>query len=154
MDIKQRKRSWYWLKKNEPEWLEEHRRKSLEYYRKVSDEAKKTPESWRAYVAKQAKRNGDYRAKVKVTVLMHYGGKCVCCGEKNLEFLTIDHIGGGGRAHRKSLGAQTNFYKYLINNNYPRDKFRLLCMNCNWAIRYGDICPHKKHLTKRTGVQY
>src|SRR4051812_2473053 len=28
-----------------------------------------------------------------------YGGKCDCCGEARIEFLSIDHINGKGRLH-------------------------------------------------------
>src|SRR5436309_9786644 len=37
-------------------------------------------------------RNYDRRLyhKTRASVLVHYGGKCVCCGETAAEFLTID----------------------------------------------------------------
>src|SRR5258706_14541763 len=40
-----------------------------------------------------------------------YGGKCECCGETRREFLTIDHIHGGGQRHRKTL--TDYFFRWL-----------------------------------------
>jgi hypothetical protein len=76
----------------------------------------------------------------------HYGGKCNCCGERLIQFLTIDHKNGKGNEHRISLfgynvgGAK--MYRWLKKNNYP-DDYEILCMNCNWGKRYTSICPHK-----------
>lgn len=84
------------------------------------------------------------RKMLKVRVIDHYSNgtmKCACCGEKHLEFLTIDHIAGGGNKHRKSI-KQTNFYAWLVRNEYP-EGYRVLCMNCNWSRKYG-ACPHEE----------
>ena len=75
-----------------------------------------------------------------------YGGKCSCCGESLLPFLTIDHCEGGGNNHRKELFKHNvgglHMYRWLKRNNYPAG-YAVLCMNCNWAKRYGGVCPHK-----------
>jgi len=87
---------------------------------------------------KQRQRNLD----IKVDVIYRYGGKCECCGEDELVFLTIDHINGGGSKHLKELRKSgTNFYKWLIDNNYP-DGFRVLRMNCNLAYGIRGHCYH------------
>ena len=42
------------------------------------------------------------RQRLRLEILIHYGGpvpKCACCGESHIEFLSIDHIGGGGKKH-------------------------------------------------------
>src|SRR5438874_12602197 len=51
-----------------------------------------------------------YRTKWKPTVILYYGegeAKCSCpgCSVTEIEFLTIDHINGGGRQHRKEVNA-------------------------------------------------
>jgi hypothetical protein len=79
--------------------------------------------------------------RLKVKVINVYGGKCVCCGEDRLPFLSFDHVNGGGRAHRKIAGYGTPFLRWIIRNNYP-DMLRILCMNCNMAVHQG-ICPHQ-----------
>jgi len=75
---------------------------------------------------------------LKKEVLTHYGnGKlaCVKCGFNDIRALTIDHISGGGNAHRRQLstGKQggANFYRWLRQNNYPRG-YQVLCMNCQF----------------------
>ena len=86
-----------------------------------------------------------YTRKVKAVCFTHYGGKCNCCGESCMEFLTIDHINGGGTKHRKSLGIPTGFpfYIWLIKNNFP-EGFQVLCYNCHMAKTYYGYCPHAK----------
>ena len=92
-----------------------------------------------------AKHRQKYAQDVKRTCIEHYGGKCACCGEEHIEFLTIDHRAGGGNAHRKECGVKAGFpfYRWIIKNDFPSG-LRVLCFNCNWAIyRYG-YCPHAK----------
>ncbi len=84
------------------------------------------------------------RRKNKANIIGHYGGICNCCGEKRMQFLTIDHIDGGGHKHRNSLKSDgTTFYRWIIKNGFPTG-FQVLCLNCNMG-RYlnGGICPHK-----------
>lgn len=85
--------------------------------------------------------------KLKMDVLSHYGGtppKCACCGESYIEFMTIDHINGGGNKQRKELGTLGTFmYTWLRRNNYP-EGYRVLCYNCNCAYFRSGYCPHQK----------
>jgi len=87
------------------------------------------------------------RTRLKVEVFNAYGGcVCQCCGETTLEFLSIDHINGDGAKHRKSLSKTNNYgqaiYGWLKRNKYPKG-FRVLCMNCNFALGKFGYCPHK-----------
>ena len=78
--------------------------------------------------------------KQRLTCINHYGGKCACCGEMRYEFLTIDHINGGGGKHRAEIGG--HIYRWLIKNNMPLG-FRVLCHNCNASIGLYNYCPHQ-----------
>ena len=78
----------------------------------------------------------------------HYGGKCDCCGETNVEFLCFDHINGGGNKHRKEENIR-NLAKWLKRNNYP-NRFRILCCNCNFSLGAHEYCPHQ--VTQRDEV--
>jgi hypothetical protein len=97
------------------------------------------------------------RRKRRLEALIHYGGNpptCACCGEKALEFMTIDHINGGGSRHRRELGIAARiggeskgsgadtFWWWLKRNNYPSG-FRVLCMNCNFSLGHRGYCPHR-----------
>ena len=88
-----------------------------------------------------------YKRELRREVLTHYGNDicaCVICGETNIFCLSIDHIDGGGYAHRKSKGMIMwggNIYGYLRKEGYPQG-YQTLCMNCQWikwAIQRGDV---------------
>ena len=85
----------------------------------------------------------NYINKLKEEMFNLYGNKCECCGETTKEFLTIDHINGGGGKHRKE-NHQSILYKKIIQEN-DKNKYRTLCMNCNWGSRLSgtNTCPHK-----------
>lgn len=89
------------------------------------------------------------RFKLKLLVFINYGGAiCKCCGEDTIEFLTIDHINGGGNAHRreifgKAAGTGSSFYRWLKKNCYPTG-YQVLCFNCNVSKHMFGICPHQK----------
>lgn len=85
--------------------------------------------------ARTRKRNRD-------ELLAAYGGKCACprCPETNPAFLTLEHVGGGGKEHRKRVGSHS--YAYLRRRGFPQEGFTLLCWNCNSSSRFTGICPH------------
>lgn len=90
--------------------------------------------------------------KLRLQVFNHYSDndiKCACCGERNLLFLTLDHINNDGARHRSELYGKrvrsngSKILTWVIKNNYP-DGFQVLCMNCNWGKhRNKGVCPHK-----------
>lgn len=89
-----------------------------------------------------AERKAIYqRLKGKVFALL--GDHCECCEEKNVEFLAIDHIDGGGYAHRKKRN-QSGVYRDILKLENPKASYRILCFNCNWSLGTYGYCPHKK----------
>lgn len=112
------------------EQRERHRGYSLDWYHRNS-----------------AKRNAaikTYRIELRAEVLAAYGGKCTCCAESHSDFLSIDHVNNDGAAHRREMrqAGGYNFYLWLRARGFPRDRFQLLCHNCNFAKgKYGS-CPH------------
>ena len=84
-----------------------------------------------------------YRQKLRVEVLAKYSGgipKCKCCGELQVEFLTLDHIHGGGNKERRTLGLGVVFRQ--ARDEVDLTKYQVLCMNCNWAKGKYGRCPH------------
>lgn len=102
----------------------------------------------------QQKVSGNLKLRrlARLDCIEHYSkGRncCECCGEKNLEFLTIDHIKGGGNKHRKRLRKKykTNLYMPTILKRlgYPSG-YRILCYNCNSSLGHYGYCPHQKRV--------
>ena len=91
-------------------------------------------------------RGQQLRWETKIEVLTHYGGgKCACilCGFSNVKALSIDHIDGNGRGHRRQVGIRGgfHFYRWLKRNGYP-DGYQTLCMNCQFVKRNDyDLLP-------------
>jgi hypothetical protein len=88
-------------------------------------------------VAKELRKEYDRkrRWKLKLDAIKAYGGHCSVCGITNPQYLTIDHIHGGGAEHRKEVigdkkQAGWNFYLWLKKENYPPG-FQPLCWNHN-----------------------
>lgn len=117
-----------------------HRRKRHLEHPDVHDRVKR--------ISREYRRN--VRVQARLGALNAYSDgdpKCACCGERTVEFLTIDHINGNGAAHRRELEAQnvgpgTGFYLWLKSNGYPNG-FQVLCYNCNCAKGCYGTCPHK-----------
>jgi len=85
----------------------------------------------------------EIKKKNRIDVIFHYSNgrmECKCCGEKLLDFLTVDHINGGGNTHRKIIG-NGSISMWIKRNNYPKG-FQILCMNCNHAKGKLGRCPH------------
>jgi hypothetical protein len=93
---------------------------------------------------KYLKGKQEHHQRLKIEVLGHYSKNeriiCECCGEQHLEFLSLNHLKGGGNKQRKQIGP--HLYVWIKKHNYPVG-FNVLCMNCNWAEHRGG-CPHKK----------
>ncbi len=83
-----------------------------------------------------------YRVMLKYEVLSHYSGgraRCNCCGIDILEFLSIDHVTGGGQQHRAQANG-ANIYQVLKRDGFP-EGFQTLCLSCNFAKKDSERCP-------------
>lgn len=87
------------------------------------------------------------RQKLRKTVLNHYGNNnphCVCCYENKIEFLSLDHIKGGGNKQRKAIKrGSREHWKWFVDNIFPTG-FRILCHNCNLSYGFYGYCPHQQ----------
>lgn len=95
------------------------------------------------YVKSKTILSRKYYVALRLEVLSHYSNGspfCSCCGISFLEFLSIDHIDGGGRKHRQEIGS--HLYSWLRRNNFPKG-FRVLCHNCNQSLGAYGYCPHE-----------
>lgn len=71
-----------------------------------------------------------------------FGSCCACCGEARSAFLTLDHIHRNGTKHRALFTHHDQMMRSIQREGWPKDKYRLLCMSCNFATRFGETCPH------------
>jgi len=122
-------------KANTRKWLDAHPGKTNEYSAKWRA---KHPEENRARIL-------NYKIKQRELIFDHYGRLCACCGETRIEFLSIDHVKGGGNKHRRDakLTNSTDLYLWIIRHGFP-DDFRVLCYNCNCSLGFFGYCPHNK----------
>ena len=132
--------------KNKRSYLK-HREKRMaamrEYYRKNYSLSQNAKNKYYDY----SKSNGSRRMKIYEIV---GNGKieCSCCGEKIVQFLTIDHINGGGKGDRKRGWD----WRHLGFERLEKEKagLRLLCWNCNSGRQInGGVCPHQEIKNKK-----
>ncbi|HLM60266.1 MAG TPA: hypothetical protein VK308_05665 [Pyrinomonadaceae bacterium] len=114
---------------------EQYKKRQKDYYEKNYCEPQ--------YKEARNKRLREIAREMRVTIIQTYGGKCSCCNETTREFLSIDHINGGGAADRKKFGNYITFYRWIIKNHFPQH-LRILCHNCNQAFGFYGYCPHQK----------
>lgn len=58
--------------------------------------------------------------------------------------MALDHIGGGGGAERKQFKSPQGIYIQVRRLGFPKDRYRLLCHNCNTSIGIYGYCPHER----------
>lgn len=100
-----------------------------------------------AGLSRNAEYNRRSRERLKREAINAMGGCCPCCSESEIEFLTVDHIHGGGRAERRGgvAAGGGGMWRLLRNLGYPVSVYRLMCWNCNWSAHLGDgICVHSR----------
>jgi hypothetical protein len=103
------------------------------------------------YCSKTCRQKGDNR-RLREEFLREYGGRCQCPGGCDIDepdFLSLDHIFNDGAAHRKLL-RRGSMYRELKRLGWPKDRYRLLCYNCNLGrTRHGGRCPHESNASAR-----
>lgn len=110
----------------------------------------KRSEYRRKYIDKERKYETDRSRRLRKEFIAAYGGCCACCSEKTTEFLTVDHVNNDGEFHRRNLdlnhkrGANSRgVIRDLKRRGWPKEGYRILCYNCNFARGYYGKCPHQ-----------
>lgn len=150
-EARRKSKEWYYA--NRERVLAE--RKNPEYQKRKAINQRlwreNNKERYAEYQKEYNKKNKDVqrykRFQFKMAALKEYGGdppRCSCCGESKIGFLTIDHMNNDGKHQRK--GITQVYYKWLKNNNYPKDlNLAVTCYNCNYGrAKQGGTCPHIK----------
>jgi hypothetical protein len=118
---------------------------SREYFKKNREKHNAASRRWgKAHPEAKNAYQKKYAARLRGEVLNAYGHQCVCCGETERAFLTIDHI--VPRAQKKVAGeprcGSALFYAWIRKLGFPKDGYRILCYNCNCGRNQGP-CPHE-----------
>lgn len=129
--------------------IEASRKYYREYARKTKEVnlEKRRDASRKAYwknPERKRKLSREVNARLKVDAVNRYGKQCLCCGEKQLEFLTIDHINNDGRRDVTKTGKRIcglGFYQRLKSQGWPSG-YQVLCYNCNCTKGFFRKCPH------------
>lgn len=127
---KQKKKNMDYYQKNRENLLVKHK----EYYNQNKDKWKRSPTD-------KKKRKARYY-ELKIVVFNHYGNICNCCGEKHIEFLTIDHINGIPEGEKRISGIR--LFRQIIKEKFPKT-YQILCFNCNNSKSLYGYCPHKNN---------
>lgn len=102
------------------------------------------------YLAMQPVWSARHSAEVRRKVFSFYSNgtfACACCGESEIDFLTIDHVNNDGARQKRELFEGRDFggikfYKWLVKNGYPPG-YAVLCMNCNLSKGKHGACMHQ-----------
>ena len=114
------------------DWREQHKRNKIKRNEQSKEYDKTHKEQSRQRIQEKRRK-----------CLEHYSDgtvACKCCNENTYEFLSLDHINGGGTQHRRIL--RKRIESWLVQNNFP-EGYQVLCHNCNMAKGYYGKCPHE-----------
>src|SRR5487761_1158780 len=90
----------------------------------------------------------EFRKQLKLKAFSVLGNICCKCGVSDIRCLQLDHIYGGGTKERiisningKVINTKADrtvcYYRWILKNPVlAKEKFQLLCANCNWIKRY------------------
>lgn len=106
---------------------------------------KRRDASRECYHRHKDKKKAQYKL-ARLEMIEAYGGRCVCCDETRPEFLSIDHIFNDGAEERASAAKwRAGRIQYVLRDlGWPKDRYQLLCFNCNIAKHIHGECPHVK----------
>lgn len=126
-----------------PEIKKRDKIKKHDWYIKNCDlTRKRAKKHYYKNIQNSRKRVREKQQTIKTIILWHYSGgtmRCICCGINGKQFLTLEHIGGGGNKHRKEIGKGSKINWWLLQHNLPKG-FEILCWNCNCAKGMHGFC--------------
>jgi hypothetical protein len=103
-------------------------------------------------------RQVDLRLDTKQKLIALFGGKCSCCGESRLEYLSVEHSNNDGPEHRTGIKQRYNlkapikqitgstFYFYVLKDiaqGIIWPGLEIHCHNCNCSKGNHGYCPHE-----------
>lgn len=86
-------------------------------------------------------RQSVYSRLLRMEFVLAYGGKCQCCGETEIDLLTIEHIKNSGYRLVRSSNSK-EVIKELKRLKWPKGGHTVLCYNCNCSTKMRNPCVH------------
>lgn len=111
-------------------YMEKYRKEHSEKYRKLAKD----------WYSKNSERVLRQKKEWREKAIVALGGICVCCGENDALFLTIDHVNNDGAEHRRLVNR--GYYRHIALGQLDYE-MQILCSNCNSAKQWYGECPHK-----------
>jgi len=99
------------------------------------DKAALNKEYYQTHKQKLDARSNQWRRDKRLALIQELGGKCNCCGESDPVVLDFDHINNDGAKERRET-KRTNVVNILAKGGIDKDRYQLLCKNCNWRKEY------------------
>ena len=120
------------------EWTKEYHR---QYYLKNKEKYDKRNRGYMKDPVKRERKNQLDRNRTKEAKRIIYqvlgGAACKHCGITDERVLQLDHINGGGFKDRKTNRSVVKILReYRDNLDALKDKYQILCANCNWIKRH------------------
>ena len=126
---------------------EKYRKKGRVYYQNHKEKEKIRSVKYRVKNEKEIKQR---IADLKIEVYSHYSKAvsnsdvpvcaCIGCGEKHIEFLSLDHINGRKSMNHGPHVKAEKLCRRLKRDGYPKG-IQVLCANCNFAKSDMLFCP-------------
>ncbi len=129
--------------KTQRKYVEKNKEKITQYHEKYRlDNKEKLNADNRQYhhknrevlLPKMKIRMKKLNTQLKFDVISQYSdgkNKCNVCHEKEIAFLTLDHIDGREKVEHPKKMTGYKLYDWLKKHDYP-PICQVLCMNCNW----------------------
>jgi hypothetical protein len=123
-------------KEAQRQYQKEYRLKTKEYQRAYQKEYRRKNQK------ELGRKKRIYERSVRLEGIQEYGGKCTCCGENVVEFLTLEHVNGRSDEPKKLTGYKA--WASLKRQGWPKEGYTVLCFNCNCAKGIYGECPHQR----------
>jgi hypothetical protein len=97
-------------------WRSNRHNGLMSYCRPCCNVRQRTTAKKNRHVGRLAQKR--YYSRLRTMIVEGYGGACACCGERHPEFLALDHVNGGGNAHRATTKHST-IYADAVRRGFP-----------------------------------
>lgn len=135
-EINQRGKQRYWTNREE-------RLAQMKQYRD-SDKPKDRLRHQTYYIQVHI-REQERNFKRRQELLAKLGKVCAFCGFSDSRALQVDHINNDGYQERKRESISKTYRRILtMSNEEAKQKYRILCANCNWIKKHETNMRFKK----------